>query len=768
MQPDYCIKHRSPTLKDKDICQRLLVSAKGLVQPGYDLSSLSKAEYPEKLLQLLTEASPTIDLAQLTLNVDLLRPPEGLRRLAGNSSKSLPQDREQFRTALVKRTDSILRSWHSLRRLKRKGVLNRFQVIWARMGMLERRSWLQRNFPDLPQNAQASIHAWLQSPTLESPPNSKLFFYRLLNTEILSRDNILPELLEFRATHHPAYLRDLDGRSIYLGVYCGSLISMAVTGTISFPMEQSNDTYDFTWNEAEDLLPDLAQAEPPTVGLHKLGAQQKIYEWLVESVQLLPKAIVGYHNELCCDPANDLSVLMRSQLSDYHKPHDRVSITYLHSLLTAALDESLFDLAQVRKYPDIWQEWVQGTGWEHVCRTLFMRIDVFSTLVTHSTSLQQEERYEITLKANNTRFRALVAFCCLSNSLITDTVRQLPSHGRWSPSKIKNESMSKLLQLLQKCDPVVDFIPLLDVMMVIDDESKSCASTQRMPQQLTRVLHDLAVLAACERELETHCRFAEDIASYAKIVKEVTEEISATKRPWKMLIGAALNAIDAETAHKLTADVCNKTSDLAKRHQRFWMVFDKGLKGSADTTTQNILDEVLKIAPENSSVDDEQAFASLNSAEPPAEPTQTQLNRSKHHRGHNRRTEVPQTARGPRKAPEMSRRPTITLFTQLQFWNSILAKSSEGRSHLKWTDFCAALAGIGFKIRPTIGAAYQFYAECHQRTIVFHKPHPKASLPHTKARREWLDRLTRRFILQMPEDLGVRTNDDLMKSVENF
>lgn len=755
MQPDDRLKQRSLALKDGDTCQTLLFNTKGLVQLSYVFSSLSKAELaPETLLQLLTEASPTIDHTQPTLNVDLLRPPEGMRRLAGISSKSLPQDNEQFRTALVRRRESILRSWHSLRQFKQKGVLSRFQVVWARMEMPERRLWLHENFPDLPQNAQTGLHAWLQLPPLESPPNSKLFFCRLLNTEILSRDNVLPELLDFRATHHPANLLDFDGCSVYLGVYCGSMTSLTVTGTISFPLQQSNDTYEFTWDQATDLLPDLAQDELPTVGFHKLGAQQRIYEWLVESVHLLPKAMVGLPNTLCCDSGNELSVLVRSLLSDYHRPHDRVSFTYLHSLLTAALDESLFDLAQVRKYPDTWQDWVRCSGWEHVCRTLFMRIDVFSTLATHSNSVQQEEGFEITLKGDSATFRALIAFYYLSKCLIEDIIRQLPKHGRWSPSKIKNKSISKLLQMLQNDDPIAGFIPLLDVMMVIDDESKNCASTQHMPQQVTRVLHDLAVLAACERELEKHSRFVENIASYAKIAKEATDGTMTAKRPWKVLLEAALNAIDAEIAHKLTADVRNGTTDLGKRHRRFWMVFDKALTSATDTTTQHILGEILKITPEDDtmSVDDGSAFASWILSKPPAEPTQTQLKQSKYHRSQNRRTEVLPAAVGPSQEPEMCHRPTITLTTQLQFWNSILSKSSDGRSHLKWNDFCAALAGIGYKIRPAIGAAYQFHAECHHSTIIFHKPHPKPSLPYIKARREWLDRLSRRFVLRMPTD----------------
>ncbi|KAJ6789333.1 hypothetical protein PWT90_09543 [Aphanocladium album] len=735
---------------DEDSYQQYLERFAQLSSLGLNLStiSLQDLDEPGKVEKLLGEL-PAMKLAlELHPGLDMMQPREAVLRVSGRSSSSMEQDPAKFHKAIDKRRNSIRQSWIDLRELKRTKKLSEFQAEWSRITELERREWLQQTFPRLPQNAQSGLHAWLENLHSSRPPIGNLFIYRLLNIDLLARDNILPDLLDFRATLHPAYLLDLDGSSVNLGVVCGSLPSIRVPGVLKMPLEQAGEQYDFAYVEAA-AMPDMAfQDYLPTAGLHKLNAQQNIYEWLVnivKSVQRLPKPKVELSNGLCrgfTKGSDSVPVLTRSLLADYQMTHNRISIAYLHSLVLSALDEALFDLAQARKYPDMWQEQLQGSDWVQVCRTWFARVDVFSLLAAHSDSLQQKEGREIVLTGNDTSFRALCACFWLCNSLVKEVLSQLPSARRWSPDKMGSPVLSELFKLLQE-GYLLPYIPLIDVLMAIDTEIRKCESTAHVPERVTKVLHDLSVLAACIRELQKHYRFAKDNESYGCMLGELKEEREKTKRPRTVLVEAALKRV-GEKEPRLKTHIRDKTIDLATRHSNFWTVFDNALeKCSADTTMKWVVDELLESQPVDSAISaDCRQTVSFGEATQPVEPTATQINKSK------RRNRNHHTCR-PRALPAASEPlhshkplPVVKLHTELEFWDSILAQSAESRTDLTWHDFCVAMAGIGFGRESVIGSAFRFRSEAYDVTLVFRKPHPTASLPHTLARRYWLDKLT--------------------------
>ncbi|KAJ2968412.1 hypothetical protein NQ176_g9192 [Zarea fungicola] len=638
-----------------------------------------------------------------------------------------------------------MRSWENLRGLKDNGKLNKCREIWMRMAQRKRQAWLRQHFPRLPEHAHSYIYAWMQPSILQ--PKSNLFIYRLLNIDTLSRDDVLPDLLEIRATLHPRHQLDIDGRAVFLGICCGCLPSLRVSGVLRSPLQQTDDKYEFVWDENAGMVSLIDMA--PGHGLHMLGVQDMIYSWLATCPQDLMRTSMLHSFDQLRENQGEhtipLPLLTRSLLSDYREIYNCIDLAYLDSLLTGALDESLFDLSQVRKYPDLWHESLKGTSWTAACRTLFGRVDIFHKLSSDLRSIKQREGNTMILNGRGCSFKLLTAFYHLLESMVEEVLSQL-SRRRWSPDRCGSPLLSSLYKLLRDNDPMFQIMPVVDVMTVIDIETKNSASSARMPKRVVQTLNDLSVIGACQREVEKHYKFARDLASYAGLLTDLEKEAQISTRPWKSLFEAGLNALDGDVAHKLDTHVRNQAIDLQLRHYDFWNIIDGALGSVADGTTQAAVNKILNMtradAPALLAAAQASNFERFATSQEP--PTRTQLKRSK---GHNLRSGPQQAPLLLSQTPETATLPVVELRNQKEFWNALLVPSSESRSDLKWDDFCAAMRGIGYEVHPQLGSCYRFHSEQRHSTIVFHKPHPKASLSHTMARRQWLDRLKSRFRL---------------------
>ena len=57
---------------------------------------------------------------------------------------------------------------------------------------------------------------------------------------------------------------------------------------------------------------------------------------------------------------------------------------------------------------------------------------------------------------------------------------------------------------------------------------------------------------------------------------------------------------------------------------------------------------------------------------------------------------------------------------------------------IPWSEFLHALSSIGFTLEKQYGSAWLFTPpDTHQRTIIFHEPHPSRSIPINIVRRLW-------------------------------
>ncbi|KAJ2978127.1 hypothetical protein NQ176_g3992 [Zarea fungicola] len=639
------------------------------------LLSMSNENLKSKIMLEAAHKSTHTRLVHQLASRNVLLYHKELLRLVGEADNSIAQERKAFQSSIEKRTGSIMRSWENLRGLKNTGKLNKCREIWMRMAKCERQAWLRQHFPKLPEHAHSYIYAWLRRSKLR--PNSNLFVYRLLNIDTLSRDDVLPDLLEIRATLHPRHQLDIDGRAIYLGICCGCLPSLKVSGLLRPPLQQTDDKYDVVWDENAGRVSLIDMV--PGHGLHMLGAQDMVYSWLATCPQDLIRTSMLDSSDKSSENqgthTSPLPLLTRSILSEYHEIYNCIDLAYLDSLLTGALDESLFDLAQSRKYPDVWHKSLKGTPWTAACSTLFAQVDIFHTLSSALRCIRQREGNRMILKGRGSSFKLLTAFYHLLESMVEEVLCQL-SRGHWPPDRCGSPLLSSLFKLLQDNDPMFQIMPVVDVMTVIDIETKKLESSARMPRRVVQTLNDLSVIGACKREAEKHYKFARDIASYAELLTDLEKETQISTRPWKSLFEAGLNALDGDVAHKLDTHIRNQAIDLQLRHYNFWNIIDGALGSIADGTTQAAVNKILNMTRADAPALLAAAQASnferfVTSQEPP---TRTQLKRSK---GHNLRP-------GPQQVPpllyqtsEIATLPVVELRNQKEFWNALLAQSSE-------------------------------------------------------------------------------------------
>jgi hypothetical protein len=150
---------------------------------------------------------------------------EELNRLSGdslvNSHVCIPMDK--FRPSVLKLAAAIIHHWEILRNMKNEGKLNHFEAKWARLRS-SRSMWLQQQYPELPSYPHTDIYEWVKSSESELRSlNKEYFLISLLDTENLSQDDVFPNFLKARASFHPRLFRTIDGRSVTLGMFCGSL-----------------------------------------------------------------------------------------------------------------------------------------------------------------------------------------------------------------------------------------------------------------------------------------------------------------------------------------------------------------------------------------------------------------------------------------------------------------------------------------------------------------------------------------------------------------
>ena len=78
------------------------------------------------------------------------------------------------------------------------------------------------HYPDLFDKPHLDIFGWAQNSVPENQHIDKeVFITPLLNVEALSEDDVLPDLLQARASSHPRWFCAIDGRSVALGIFVG-------------------------------------------------------------------------------------------------------------------------------------------------------------------------------------------------------------------------------------------------------------------------------------------------------------------------------------------------------------------------------------------------------------------------------------------------------------------------------------------------------------------------------------------------------------------
>jgi hypothetical protein len=670
----------------------------------------------------------------------------------------------ESRKPALDRADAVLRDWKTLQAMKERGRLNRFREEWAGLTTSERSSWLQRQYPELPNCPHADIYGWAQSSEPRRKNlDPKLFMTPLLNIEDLSQDVVLPSLLDARATSHPRLFRAIDGRSVSLGLFGGHL-KLRAQGRMSFTGRGEAESYGISFQDEVDPKKLLSLYEvTASMGVLQLEAQRRTYNFLVScTTNFLESSRPDEGIEQASDYTDSneyLSLLAQSSRLDYYGRPETVDLKYLDNLVKASLDEALDDLWQLRNDPEVWVERLNETPAKlpgrvsNLLHAIFHRIDIFQSLSLHLAAVQErrfcEAQHDGSTDPTPPNLTSL--YTAFQSSLDEELCRFQDT--QWSPRRSTSTAFTQLFNMVRENDATVWVMGLPQVMRVIDLEIRKDGTEETIPFTVMRALNDISVFAVGVRETWKHYNFVSHPIDNIYLVNELEAKWVKRQRPWKLVIENTLQALPKRESHKLDTYL-RKSISPRLQHLEFWTVVDKHMKESSQgVETNDVVDMILQAAPIDTTTPVENVPTdSWIMCEAETAPSNTQLRRSRYHRRPPPADLSPTIS--PAKRPSLQPLIRIEPASNTEFWTALLAPSLDNSTALHWNEFCNAMIGIGYRIIPQTGSVYRF--EYDERgssttsngnpgTIIFHAPHGGGKVTHRQARSWWLRRLLSRF-----------------------
>ncbi|KAF2181471.1 hypothetical protein K469DRAFT_589059 [Zopfia rhizophila CBS 207.26] len=671
--------------------------------------------------------------------------------------------RLEFRRPSLDRAKAVFRHWKTLQAMKEDGTLNSFREGWDRLTKLERCERLQRQYPKLSNCPHADVYAWAQSSESErSSLDKRLFMTPLLNIEDLSQDDVLPDLLDARATWHPGLFHTIDGRSIYLGIF-GGVLKFRARGGISFTSGagyEEAESYSISFQDEVDPGKPLPPSEvSASIGILQLQAQSLTYDFLVS----FPKDLLDsstsdkeIEQESKHPGSNDcLSLWTLSSRSDYYGQPKTVDLKYLDVLVKASLNEALDDLWQLRKDPELWGERLDETPAKkpgrvsNLLHVVFHRIDIFQSLSLHLDAVQQHILFEAQHDGSTSPHPPdLASLYSAFQSSLDEKLCQL-HNTQWSPEKYSGSVFSQLFDMLKENDPTVWIMDFPSVMRIIDREIRK-VGTVEIPIGVMQALNDLSILAVCVRETYKHYNFEPQI-DHANKINELEAWWKKRKLPWI----SVLSALSEIECHKLDVYVRRREISPQERLRTSWTMIDRYMNTSCQgNETKGVIELIQESAPiDIAPLVDNLPVNTLFTHEATPAFSYKEQRRPKPRK--TPRPEDPSPITLPTKEPDLQPPIVVKPARNKEFWAALLAPPSENGTELHWSDFCNAMRGIGYTIIPQTGSVYRFQydetsATSNEKlgTIIFHAPH-RDKVTHREGRKRWLGRLLRRFKVEL-------------------
>lgn len=650
----------------------------------------------------------------------------------------------KFRRSVLQRIRSVLQDWGALQRAAHKKELESACQTWARMTPSTRATWLAQEYPELPSGPYADIYAWA-SQLDGHGLDKELFLRSLLDVESLSRDAVLPRLLEARATFHPWFYRSTDGGSVPFGLWCRALSQFRAQGRISFQSERGPDE-DYGISFSDDATPSQDPYETsPSVALYQLQAQLHTYQFLGSCVQKL-LGFLPESDQVVAPAQGDhcLSLLDRSAQLEYDSRSRTIDMEHLTSLLTASLEDARDDLWQQRIDPVLWTTRLKKTRATpsgrvpNYLRALFGRVDTFYTPSPDVDSLKEYRWFTESTMLSSSR-DALTSLTSLNISLLAmlnEEVGRLEAID-WPVEKDMSATFSRLFGMLKRNHPTLRVIGLHKVMSILEREILQKDVQEKVPFAVMQALTNISILASCQKETRKHFEFVPRIDSYYTLADDREDRWSKRSRPWVSALERAFDAMGPDGLKRLEALIFRKGTSLESRHYTFWSILDKHLKPDEylkpsrnDGDTAVVFNDILDHAPlaiVSPAHDDQPRSFPAPEVSPrtrvrripnplaPPTPATTARSASPALEGPGRGT--------PPGSPPVTvlraKRDTVSLF-------STLFSRSEARGSVKWAAFTAAMTNLNFSVLPRFGSVFTFYPPAEmsvQQPITLHRPH---------------------------------------------
>jgi hypothetical protein len=452
------------------------------------------------------------------------------------------------------------------------------------------------------------------------------------------------------------------------------------------------------------------------IGMFQLQAQSQTYTFLVSCPGNLldpSESDEGIEASDHTDSDESLSLLTQFSRLDYYDQPETVDLKYLDSLVKAShwLSYGNYEMT-TELWVKFWNETPAKTPGRlsNLLHHIFHRIDIFESLSLHLDAVQEHVLSEAQHNGSMTPHPPdLTSLYAAFQSSLDEELCRL-HNIQWSPGKCTNGIFSRLFNMVRENDPTVWVMGLPPVMRIIDREISKVGAEEKIPITVMQALNDISVLAVCVRETWKHYNFESHVTHRINLINEL-ESVSVVEN----LGGRKLKSISPQT-----------------RHLEFWAVVDNHMKTSSQgRETNEVIDMIQRTAPIDTTPSKYSPVDMSTMHEAVLAPSDPPPN-------------APSPGISPMQKPQSQLSIVIEPTENKEFWAALLAPSSENSTELRWTDFCNAMIGIGYRKISMTGSVYRFEND-KLGTIIFHAPHGGDKLTHRQARMWWLRRLSSRF-----------------------
>ncbi|KAF4962821.1 hypothetical protein FSARC_9104 [Fusarium sarcochroum] len=661
-----------------------------------------------------------------------------------DSKLCISLNKQDFEAQLFKLTQAIMDDWGALRIRKDS---DRFGTAWSRLSGSARRKMLQDCDSKLSNLPHSAVYAWAEGVQARGNFTNSACW---LNVYELSKDDVLPRLLEVRAKEHPRVFRYVDSRLVQFRICNGDLRPLKVVGILShepYTERDEGSSYGCSLIRCERDGPQISTGpyeESPSLGYYRIREQQFVYRFLIKclrsTLEIDDRGLANKPQSGECS----LSMLEEASRLDICTSPRAIDIGLLDSVVQSNLEDATNTLWQIRDSPSELFRLMKSTpsrqagSMETMLRDLCGRIDRFHTLNRHLVDLRPESlrgsEQMNSLELASLHDEQLRRYAIILHNAFSSVLEELLDHSsEFEGLKDGTIVFGKMWNLIKTNDPRIRLIGPHVIMRMIEREITQHDMQDLIPPSMSIILSDLSVLAVCLRQTEKYLPFIPRDTEHDTLLTKLRQEWAIQERPWKGFVETTLGRLnESGKAAKLKVYVLDDNVGEAERFSVFWRTIDEYMRQAA-VEDEDRAPDIAYILQNSLPGDITSKTASTTSTEnrtaeltpyQSTSPSQTKLRKSRGAAPPTSSTERTSSVSGTLIGSQRPPRLIIKSSPRArEIIRSIFSTSQDHDAEFSWVTMVRMMEGLGFAAKVQGGAGYRFYHRAVGGAIVFHRPH---------------------------------------------